>query len=226
MEKIYKSVEVPTGFDLKLHKDLLMTDDYHEAICPICLGTGVILDDAAYGIDEGGTVRLPYKHQHLAQCHNCYDGVIKVCNHCGEPINSYLHNCETMKEKRALKAKHNLEEVYNSAEKLSVTEAIQKFDYIYIEELDDCHDVDEYTESELKHLSNIYHIFGTKQVHMTLDADWIIENACEDLCENAYDYIGGTDIGKLQKLLDDWIAKSANGTITYYPDYKFAIEKV
>ena len=118
MEKIYKSVEVPTGLDLKLHKDLLMTDDYHEAICPICHGTGVILDDAPYGIDEGGAVRFPYKHQHLAQCYNCYDGVIKVCNHCGEHVGNYPHNCETMKEKRALRAKHNIEKTYDNAEKI------------------------------------------------------------------------------------------------------------
>ena len=54
---------------------------------------------------------------------------------------------------------------------------------------------------------------------MSIDADWIIENACEELHEDARDSIGSKDEKELQKFLDKWCDKQT-GTTTYYPCYK------
>ena len=53
-----------------------------------------------------------------------------------------------------------------------------------------------------------------------VDAANVIENACSDLHEDAYERC---DEGSLQKLLDDW-CKEQTGTTTYYPCYKQYVE--
>ena len=50
-----------------------------------------------------------------------------------------------------------------------------------------------------------------------MDADSIIENACEELYEDARDNI--SDEKELQEFLDKWCEKQT-GTTTYYPCYK------
>lgn len=85
-----KTVEVPFVFNAKLKKDL--TDD--ERICPVCHGTGLEIVDNEYGIKgDSSTIRFPYKHQSLSSCRNCYNGVVKVCEFCGEELNRSHYDC-------------------------------------------------------------------------------------------------------------------------------------
>ena len=53
---------------------------------------------------------------------------------------------------------------------------------------------------------------------LSLDANYIIEYACEELHEDAFDSISYEDIKELQKFLDEWCSRQT-GTKTYYPSY-------
>ena len=53
-----------------------------------------------------------------------------------------------------------------------------------------------------------------------IDADNVVDNACEDLHEDAYEQC---DIGSLQNLLDDW-CEAQTGATTYYPCFKQYVE--
>ena len=55
---------------------------------------------------------------------------------------------------------------------------------------------------------------------MSISADSIIEQACEELHEDARQNVIGED--ELQDFLDEWCAKQS-GTDTFLVDYKYAI---
>ena len=57
-------------------------------------------------------------------------------------------------------------------------------------------------------------IYGTFERCIEIKADWIVENACEDLHEDAYDQC---DVKGLQELLDKWCAEQVGAT-SYYRD--------
>ena len=63
-------------------------------------------------------------------------------------------------------------------------------------------------------------LWVTSVEKISVDATNVIENACSDLHEDAYERC---DEGSLQKLLDDW-CKEQTGTTTYYPCYKQYVE--
>lgn len=56
-------------------------------------------------------------------------------------------------------------------------------------------------------------------VDISIDADSIIENACEELHEEAEENIFRQDREELQEFLDNW-CKKQTGTTTLYPNYK------
>lgn len=56
-----------------------------------------------------------------------------------------------------------------------------------------------------------------------IDANMIVEDACEELHEDAYDQISYENIKELQELLDAW-CKKQTGTITYYPGYEECVK--
>ena len=85
-------------------------------------------------------------------------------------------------------------------------------------ELDDLY---EYCEE--KNIPLPDYVYGTQTDMIHIDADSIVEQACEDLHEDAYCSIDYKDIKDLQKMLDDW-CKEQTCTITYYPDYTYAIK--
>ena len=58
---------------------------------------------------------------------------------------------------------------------------------------------------------------GRKYTVLGFDEDIIIENACDELHEDARDNI--SDEKELQEFLDKWCEKQT-GTTTYYPCYK------
>ena len=64
------------------------------------------------------------------------------------------------------------------------------------------------------------HVWSTAKTELSIDAENIIENACEELHEDARDNVTGEK--ELQDFLDVWCAKQT-GTDTYTVDYKYAI---
>lgn len=78
---------------------------------------------------------------------------------------------------------------------------------------------DEY-ESDEEMMNNLSEVLWlTDPVDISMDADSIIENACEELHEDAYENISYKDIKELQNMLDEW-CKKQTGTRTIYPNYR------
>lgn len=213
-----KTITVPFKIDVELQKDL--QDD--EEICPVCHGTGVVIRDNAFGVDDNKNERFPYKQQTIESCVNCYNGVVKTCGSCGKLLSNRYSECnceESMKTKNEEQKQRNItnaQKLYDKAEKISLNDALKKFTYLYVEETDQFlpDDGDEIDEVPIE-----YHIFGTETQTMSIDAYDIVENACEEMGEDAMDRVNDTD--SLQDIINEWIDK--NGTSCYVPNYNFAV---
>ena len=76
----------------------------NEEICPVCGGLGVVLGNNPYGII----------------CPNCYNGVIKLCEYCGQPLprGFTMCNCEGYKEHKRREQVAHWQKVIESAEEV------------------------------------------------------------------------------------------------------------
>lgn len=74
--------------------------------------------------------------------------------------------------------------------------------------------LEELEENEPKH----QYIYGTTSQSLKLFASDIVEHACEELHEEAYDRVAHR-LDELQKLLDEWAKASEEDTKTYYQDF-------
>ena len=219
----------------KLEKDL--QDD--EIICPVCHGFGIVKRDYNFGVKEDDikkNFKLNwYDNEYLTLCPNCYFGRIKTCAYCGKPLpkQSIRCDCEEYKEHEEEENRIKYQKTINKAKEIELKDISE---YIYDEESEqyfsdkfsfaehwwelyqegdhDCFNFDEYFE---KYIPKV--LWNCKEVKMSIDADSIIENACDDLHEDALDAISYEDKQELQDLLDEWCAKQT-GTTTYYPCYK------
>ena len=211
-------------FPRELIKDL--QDD--ERICTTCRGLGMRIENNVYGIhgdtsEAAKREHFPYKHQALSFCPDCYNGVQKLCKYCGLPFKQkgYYHcDCEGFKKVEEEKR------IAKWSETISKAKEVQESDVktmLYCEEFDryydstddffeywasDCDDDDEIVKPQLLWVCSIAEI--------SIDADSVIENACDDLHEDASE---NCDYGSLQKVLNEW-CKEQTGTTTYYPCYK------
>lgn len=216
-----------------LEKDL----QENEAICPVCHGLGVVKDNNIYGI-KGDTSEaakksmFPYNHQAIKFCPNCYNGVISLCQYCGKQIpKGYIDKCDC----EQYKAKEKEEKIIKYQEKISKADEIDIKDidsdmWFYDEQTDNYFsdigyfidaykDSDEY-ESDEEMINNLPEVLWlTDPVDISMNADSIVESACEELHEDAYENISGEDMGELQHMLDEWCKKQI-GTRTVYPNYK------
>lgn len=84
-------------------KELIKDLKDGEDICDVCEGTGIVLGDSKYGFKEDVNKygnELPYSNQTLSLCSNCFNGVVKICEYCGEKINKLnQHRCDGIKNK-------------------------------------------------------------------------------------------------------------------------------
>lgn len=167
----------------------------------------------------------------MGVCDYCNRGVVTICKHCGKPLSKYVTTCHcegAIKEQRRKWKENdfvNGARRYDKATKITLDEAFKKFEYLYVDETDELIYLDEDDDAIAKveeAQSSGCHIFGTKKEYLTLDAEYIIENACEDLHEDAFENID--NINELQSMMDKWAKENGNGAITYYPDYNFAVE--
>lgn len=219
-----------------LEKDL----QEHEQICPVCHGLGVVVDDNIYGI-KGDTSEaskrsmFPYNHQAIKFCPNCYNGVIQLCQYCGNQIpKRYIDKCDCVQ----YKAKEEEEKRIKYQEKILKSEEIdiQNIDsdmWFYDEQTNDYFsDIDSFVdvykdydenESDEEMMNNLPEVLWlTDHVNISMDADSIIESACEELHEDAYESISYEDKKELQTVLDEWCSKQT-GTRTVYLNYKMYV---
>lgn len=200
----------------------------HERICPVCNGLGMRIEDNIYGIkgdtsEAGRKYHFPYKHQALSFCQSCYNGVQSLCPYCGQPYKNqaYLH-CDCEGQKKA----DEEERIKKWNEKVANAVEVNEEDVntmLYCEEFDEYYDtVDDFFEDYCCNYSDedIHNrperLWVTSVEKIFIDAANVIEDACTNLHEDAYEQC---DEGSLQELLDDW-CKKQTGTTTYYPCYK------
>lgn len=213
-----------------------LADD--EIICPRCNGLGVIKLDHRFGISGlAGTEKHTTKwfdNEYLMPCLDCYFGRIKTCKYCGKPLSKHTTRCDC-EEYKAEDRKERIREYQRRIDrakeiKLSEIGALiydeesdryfpdeyefaEYYEGVFFEEEDDYEDFEQFFDKGVpKILWNCY------PVKLEMSAKDIIESACEELYEDAYDDISQRDEKELQKYLDDW-CKEQNLT-TYYPDYK------
>lgn len=227
------SEEIKNILPETLEKDL---QDYEE-ICPVCNGLGVVIDNNIYGIkgdisEAAKRSMFPYNHQAIKFCPNCYNGVIRLCEYCGKQIpkgSIESCDCEQYKAKVIEKYRIKYQEKILKAEEVDFKD-IDSDMWFYDEYMDDYFsdidsfvdaykDFDEY-ESDEEMMNNLPDVLWlTDPVDISMDADSIIESACEELHEDAYENISDKDIKELQNMLDEW-CKKQTGTRTVYPNYK------
>lgn len=216
-----------------LEKDL--QDD--EIICPVCHGLGIIKKDYNFGVKEDDIEKHFklnwYDNEYFTLCPQCYFGRLKTCKYCGKVLSKDFNrcDCEEFLEQEREEQRIKYQETIDKAKEIELKDAAY---YIYDAESEkyfsdedefsdhywdlyqegdhDCFNFDEYFE---KHIPKV--LWNCKEVKMSIDADSIIENACDDLHEDARDNI--TDEKELQEFLDKWCEKQS-GTTTYYPSYK------
>lgn len=227
------SEEIKNILPETLEKDL----QDNEEICSVCHGLGVVLDNNVYGI-KGDTSEaakksmFPYNHQAIKFCPNCFNGVIRLCKYCGKQIRKgsidYC-DCEQYKAKEEKEKRIKYQEKISKAEELDIKN-IDSDMWFYDEQTDDYFsdidsfvdaykDFDEY-ESDEEMMNNLPEVLWlTVPVDISMDADSIIESACEELHEDASENISGEDRKELQDMLDKW-CKKQTGTRTVYPNYK------
>ena len=194
--------------------------------CPTCGGIGWL--------------RNP-KTSCIETCPNCSRGAINVCFNCGEPFKRYSYSCnspECVKKEAEIKNKQLKEKekvILDKAEKIPFDGAFDRFTFLFSELVpynegyfDDWYTFfDAFYEADKESLESFniplerpVYVFGTDEVSISLNADSIIEDACNDLWEGAEE---NCDYKSLQTLLDNWCAKQS-GTTTYKVDYKYAVE--
>lgn len=215
-------IQIPDFIGGKLIKDL----QEDEAICEDCKGTGLRIEDNVYGLGEKGKAPFPYKHQSISFCQHCYNGVVNLCPHCGKILGQRTQcDCtgymkakyeeETIKEK----------ECFEKAKKITYEEYIKQYpNYMIFDP-----NTDEFY-SELEDLEDHYasnglelpkYVYGTNSHSICLDIDNLIENACDDLYEDAYDRIEGYE--DLQAAMYKFSKQNEQNTMTFDPDCSLAI---
>lgn len=231
MESSAKRVEINLYDTVqKLFPKTLIKDlTEHERICPVCNGLGMKIEDNIYGIkgdtsEAGKKSHFPYKHQALSFCQSCYNGVQRLCPYCNEPFKNqaYMHcSCEGQKkadEEERLKRSDN-----KVSKAVEVTEK-EVSTMLYCDETDRYFlDINEFVEDWYgdhdKKDEKPDRLWVTSVGQIQLDSDSILENACEELHEEAMESICIDDKIRLQEFLDDW-CKKQTGTTTYYPCYE------
>jgi len=216
-----------------LEKDL----QDNEEICSVCHGLGIIKRSHSYGIENSEKPPMAnwYDNEYFVWCPNCYFGVIKKCEYCGKilPKGRLKCDCEKQREIDEKERRIKYQETISKAKEIDLKDITT---YLYDEESDKYYsDIDEFVDYRRQDYrdgsrgyNNFYEYFQYEMpevlwlcdnVDISMDADNIIESACEELHEDVEDNISVQDREELQELLDNW-CKKQTGTTTLYPNYK------
>lgn len=223
-EEINLQETVQKSFPKMLIKDLME----NEQICPVCNGLGMRIEDNIYGIKSDASevskkYHFPYKHQALSFCQSCFNGVQRLCPYCGQPYKNQGYTyCDCEGQKKV----DEEERIKKWKKKVTNAVAVDEKDVntmLYCEETDQYYwDSDEfiddwYSEHDEEIKPEKLWVTNVEKIH--IDVYSILENACEDLHEDAMENISEEDIAGLEKFLDAWCQKQT-GTTTYYPCYE------
>ncbi len=119
-----------------LGKDLKENED----ICPVCHGLGIIKKDYSYGIEEDGKPSKVnwYNNEYFVWCSNCYFGVIKKCEYCGNilPKGRLKCNCEKQREIDEKERRIKYQETILMAKEVNLKD-IGSETWLYDEQTDD-----------------------------------------------------------------------------------------
>lgn len=226
--------EIKKILPITLEKDL--QDD--EIICPVCHGLGILKQDYRFGVKEDDTEKNFklnwYDNEYLTICPHCYFGRLKTCKYCGKVLSKGINtcNCDGFREQWKEEKRIKYQETINKAKEIDLKDTSY---YIYDEQSDKYftsedefaeHYWDLYLDEEKEHGYNFDEYFekyipkvlwNCEETKILIDADSIIDNACEELHEDARENI--SDEKGLQEFLDKWCAKQS-GTTSYYPCYR------
>ncbi len=177
------------------------------AYCPECgrLYTASIFGDAKEA--------LQYAYDQATQC--CAP---KKCTDCGEIRDSqYWTVCTKCQKEREVKKER---ERFEKATKVTLDEYYKQrpgnmlyWDEEFYSDIEDLIDENDLNPPE--------YVWSTSTTRMSFDATDLIENACSDMHEDAYEDISTLAHKRLQKFLDLWCKK--HSPTSYFPDYTMAI---
>lgn len=197
-----------------------------EIICPRCNGTGIVKSEQSYGIKGlKNKAMFPFTKEYMIPCPNCYDGTVDICKYCGQPApsgsKSYTPESQCMcvgaVNARKQERREKSFKIWEKAEKIDYAEALKRFAMVYIENWDRYVETDDLLDAIYKEPDRYeLRVYGTSETKIAMDADNIIENACEDLHDDADDNL---DRDELQELLDKWCKDNESVTLTYWMDY-------
>lgn len=212
-----------------------LTDN--EIICPTCNGLGVTKRIYPFAVKDEFSIKTKYdwyESQYLIPCPSCYYGVVKTCKFCGKQLQRSSLRCdcqgykEDEKRRESEKRKERISMAYETTPDRVSTYLYDDENDMYYAEIEDFVDVIKEDYLDDKYACDSFDEFFdkvvpkvlwvTEYVEMSMDAQSIVENACEELHEDAMDNVSGEDLDELQKYLDSW-CKSQTGTETYYPCY-------
>lgn len=152
----------------------------------------------------------------------------KICEDCGKeiPEKSYFRICDECRGKREQKKENDrydkaikcFYEECPDGERIMIYSDSYGYNEGYFTDIDELID---YCES--KDIPVPDYCWSTMQIDMSMDADGLIEDACQNLYDGAEDHISNEDRKELQDFLDKWCQKQSN-TSTYSVDYKYAIK--
>lgn len=181
----------------------------NQRVCEHCDGIGWLYDQ---------------EQKFMEKCSKCYSGLIDICSRCGNDTRGYCNDTDCRTEREI----ESEERLFDKAIKITREQAKEMgiemvyhegygYNNGYIEDLSDFISCCEDDEVDIPK-----YVWGTTYVDISLDAYSILENACEELHEDAMGNISQKAIDELQDYLNDW-CEEQTGTKTYWQDTRYAI---
>lgn len=229
----HKVIRPKEYFDAILEHGIVKDLHGDEEICENCHGIGIVLVDNVYGLkdDPYRTSLFPYTHQSLSFCPKCFNGVVHRCSLCGEIMPRGRTKCDCEKQ-REIDLKEREDKIREQFEKapLLPKDKLSDYEYFYSEcytsnngyfrdfdeFFEDWHEEHEDTDEKPEY------VWVTKAEKMSMDAYNIVQNAVEDLYEDAFDYVDNDKLEALQEYLDGFCDNCGVGE-TYYESHKYKV---
>lgn len=193
-----------------------------QQLCKTCGGVGLVIREYPFYVGGERLKDMIELHRRwVGPCPDCYAGVQHVCKHCGKGYRQELqHNCDGARAERDAEHDRKIREKAEKATKFTVEEAIAAgVPFLFSEGLDRYLSWDELGDLEPEEQCQLGIVWACEQTQIGLNAHDILETACDDLHEDAVEYIPDAAKKELQDFLSAWVDKYGRHTITYYPDY-------
>lgn len=197
----------------------------NEIICPVCHGLGVVKQSFQFSAG--------HKTECLVMCPYCLFGHAKTCEYCGKVLQRNINKCNCSQAQQHLdeKLKEEYQRTIDKATEIDLQDcSCYLYDYSSGEFFSDECEFAEYWWNQYQEEQMNWHSFQEffreyvpdvvwycEEEKIHLDADNIIEEACENLHEDARDSV--VDENELQEFLDKWCKKQSR-TTTYFPCYE------